>query len=62
MKPKRITTKITPGALRLLRLIAAATGERQYGAMERVLQAEWARLQVSTASNGADASPPRSDK
>lgn len=44
VKEKLITTKITPKALRLLRLIAALTGERQYRALERLLEREYARL------------------
>jgi hypothetical protein len=41
---KLITAKITPDALRLLRLIAAATGEKQYGALDRILAAEASKL------------------
>lgn len=47
MKPTqtpRITTKITQRALRLLRMIAAQTGERQYQALERIIRDEWSRL------------------
>lgn len=46
MEKKFITTKITSASLRLLRLIAAATGERQYKAMERILLAEAKALKV----------------
>jgi hypothetical protein len=46
MPVRLITTKLTPAALRLIRLIAAATGERQYEALDRVLRAEAARLGV----------------
>jgi hypothetical protein len=42
---KLITTKITSEALRLLRVIAALTGEKQYEALERILNAELERLQ-----------------
>jgi hypothetical protein len=34
------TTKMTPSALRLLRMISAATGELQYRVVERLLAAE----------------------
>ena len=39
-----ITAKITPHALRLIRLVAAATGEKQYEVMARLLEAEARRL------------------
>ena len=39
-----ITTKITPESLRLLRLIAASTGEKQYEVMDRLLAGEAKRL------------------
>jgi hypothetical protein len=41
---KLITTKITPEALKWLRMIAALTGEKQYEALERILKAEWERI------------------
>jgi hypothetical protein len=41
-----ITTKITIPALRALRLIAAFTGEKQYRVLDRLLQAELAKLQA----------------
>jgi hypothetical protein len=48
--PERLTTaKMTPAALRLVRLIAAATGEKQYAALERLLKAEAARLGLNGA-------------
>jgi hypothetical protein len=34
------TTKMTPSALRLLRMISAATGELQYQVVDRLLAAE----------------------
>jgi hypothetical protein len=40
-----ITTKISNEALRLLRIIAALTGEKQYQALERILKTELDRLQ-----------------
>jgi hypothetical protein len=40
-----ITTKISNDALRLLRIIAALTGEKQYQALERILKTELDRLQ-----------------
>lgn len=42
---KLITMKCTSEAHRLLRLIAALTGERQYAALERVLRKELTRLE-----------------
>jgi hypothetical protein len=41
-----ITTKITPSALRLLRIIAASTGEKQYEVMDRLLADEAKRLSL----------------
>jgi hypothetical protein len=40
-----ITQKTTPENQRLLRLIAAATGEKQYATLTRLLTQEWERLQ-----------------
>jgi hypothetical protein len=34
------TTKMTPSALRLLRMISAATGELQYQVVDRLMAAE----------------------
>ena len=45
MDVKQITHKITVKALRLLRVIAAMTGEKQYEVLERLLAAELKRLQ-----------------
>jgi len=42
---KLITTKMTPEALRLIRIIAAMTGEKQYEVLERILKVELERLQ-----------------
>lgn len=36
-----ITTKVTMKALRLIRRIAAKTGEKQYRAWERIVEAEY---------------------
>jgi len=44
-----VSTKVTPEALKLLRVIAALTGEKQYAALERVLKAELARVQKEQA-------------
>jgi hypothetical protein len=44
MQEPLITTKITPTALRLLRLVAASTGEKQYEVMDRLLADEAKRL------------------
>ena len=49
MPERLITAKMTPAALRLIRLIAAATGETQYAALERLLKAEAERLGLGTA-------------
>ncbi|MEI6045528.1 MAG: hypothetical protein WCS37_14360 [Chloroflexota bacterium] len=44
-KLELITTKLTPLALKLVRVIAAMTGEKQYQVLERVLKAELERVQ-----------------
>jgi hypothetical protein len=49
MPQRLITAKMTPTAQRLVRLIAAATGERHYQALERVLKAEAVRLGLDGA-------------
>lgn len=41
------TSKMTPSALRLLRLIAASTGEKQYQVLDRLLAAEAERLALA---------------
>jgi hypothetical protein len=46
MRKELITTKILPSSLRLLRLIAAVTGEKQYEVMERVLGSEAKDLKI----------------
>jgi hypothetical protein len=45
MRTKHITTKTTPLALQMLRLIAEHTGEKQYRVLERVLRQELVKLQ-----------------
>jgi IS30 family transposase len=50
MPERLITTKLTPTALRLIRLIAASTGERQHQVMERLLKAEAGRLGLGDAA------------
>lgn len=40
-----ITNKTTPNNQRLLRLIAAMTGEKHYEVLTRLLTKEWDRLQ-----------------
>jgi hypothetical protein len=45
MSIKQITIKTTAKALRMLRLIAAHTGERQYAVLERLLQKELQRVE-----------------
>lgn len=46
---KLITTKITPGALRLLRMIAATTGEQQNVVLDRLLTVEADKLKLPRA-------------
>ncbi len=41
-----VTAKMTPDALRLVRLIAAATGEKQYEVLLRLLAAEAKRRKI----------------
>ncbi len=41
-----VTCKVSAEALRLLRIIAAMTGEKQYEALERLLRIERERLQA----------------
>lgn len=60
MKQNRITTKISREALRTLRLIAAATGERQFAALDRILRDEWDRVQPTTTPGPAPSEPRRS--
>jgi hypothetical protein len=45
MDAKLVNMKIKPDALRLLRLIAATTGEKQYAILQRLLTMEWTRVQ-----------------
>ena len=45
-----ITIKATPEALRMLRLIAAYTGDKQYKILERVLGKELERIQRREAN------------
>lgn len=44
MDAKLVNMKVKPDTLRLLRLIAAATGEKQYAILDRLLTREWARV------------------
>lgn len=43
MDTKLTTTKITPEARRMLRLVAAMTGEKQYRLVERLIKSELER-------------------
>jgi hypothetical protein len=52
MPERLITTKLTPEALRLIRMIAAATGEKQYEVLDRLLRKEARRLQLPTGGGG----------
>jgi hypothetical protein len=45
--------KTTREALRLVRLIAAATGEKQYQVLTRLVEAEARRLGLPTRGDGA---------
>jgi hypothetical protein len=49
---KQITIKTTEKAQRLLRLIAASTGEKQYEVLERLLDAELKGIQNSAHKRG----------
>lgn len=62
MKQNRITTKINRDSLRLLRLIAAATGERLFAVIDRIVREEWARVEPTITSDRADSAPRQSDK
>jgi len=44
MREQYITVKMLKTSLRLLRMIAAATGEKQFEALDRLLTAEARRL------------------
>lgn len=44
MKATLVTIKITIKALRLLRIIAAMTGEKQYEVIDRLVESEMERL------------------
>ena len=46
MMQRLVTTKVTPLALTLIRLIAAATGEKQFEVLERLLEKEAKRLSL----------------
>ena len=45
MNESRHTIKIPLSVLRLLRLVAAITGEKQHAILRRLLTAEWSRVQ-----------------
>lgn len=49
MPERLVTTKLTPTALRLLRLIAAFLGERQHAVADRLLTAEAKKLGLPPA-------------
>lgn len=51
MNTPLVTMKTTPEALRILRLIAAYTGKKQYEVMEDVLREMWAFLQQEKESS-----------
>lgn len=52
MNKKPITIKTSPEALKLLRLIAAHTGERQYQILERLLKIELEGLEQENRDKG----------
>ena len=58
----RITTKISRDTLRLLRLIAAATGERLFAVVDRIVREEWARVQPTVTADPPDVSPRQSEQ
>jgi hypothetical protein len=45
MDDHRINLKVPPEVHRLLRLVAASTGEKQYAVLARLLTREWQRVQ-----------------
>ncbi len=47
---RQTTLKTSPEALRLLRIVAAMTNEKQYEVLERLLKAELNRLGVASAT------------
>ena len=47
-----VTTKIPADALRLLRMIAAATGEKQYEVLNRLMASEAKRLGLPHTTEG----------
>jgi hypothetical protein len=51
MPEPMITVKMTKTALRLLRLIAADTDERQYEVLDRLLMQEAQRLSLSASKS-----------
>lgn len=56
MTPARLTTtKATSETLKLIRLVAAVTGEKQYAVLVRLLQAEVRRLQITSSTGAAKA-------
>ena len=46
MSEKFVTAKVTPDVLQMVRLVAAKTGEKQYAALRRLLEAEIRRLKL----------------
>lgn len=46
--PRYCNLKITAKSLRLVRLIAVHRNEKQYAVLERLLEAEWSRLNITT--------------
>lgn len=50
MQKEVITHKITPQGLKLLRQVSAATGEKQYTVLERVLASELDRINQGVVS------------
>lgn len=43
-------TKLNPASWRLLKQIAASTGEKHYAVLARLLAQEWQRLGAATAT------------
>lgn len=53
MMTSQITIKTTPKARRLLRMVAAQTGEKQYQVLERLLSDEWSSLEAGASREQA---------
>lgn len=50
MAEKLVTSKITPESLKMVRMIAAKTGEKQYEVVRRLIEAEMQKLSLMQGS------------